>query len=242
MFVRPTFPRRLRLPRDRQELAILAGAVITLGMVWGFLALAGEIAEGDTRLLDERVLSWLRRPDNPGMLRGPDWLALGAQDITALGSPAVLGLTVLAVTGYLVLHRLYRYAGFIFVASVGGWWLQWGLKLVFARARPDVVPHLQQVLSASFPSGHALTSATVYLTLGALLMRIAEGRLAKYYCIATAMSVTFLVGCSRVILGVHYPTDVVGGWLMGMSWALLCWTIERFLERRAGLRKEHGTR
>jgi undecaprenyl-diphosphatase len=69
-------------------------------------------------------------------------------------------------------------------------------------------------------------------------MRIAETRLAKYYCMAIAMFVTFLVGASRVILGVHYPTDVVAGWLIGMSWALLCWIVERLLERRAGLRRE----
>ena len=112
------------------------------------------------------------------------------------------------------------------------------LKQVFQRARPDVVPHLREVMTLSFPSGHAMTSAAVYLTLGALLMRIAEGRLAKYYCIAIAMFVTFLVGVSRVFLGVHYPTDVVAGWLLGLSWALLCWVVERMLERRAGLKRE----
>ena len=100
------------------------------------------------------------------------------------------------------------------------------------------MPHLREVISSSFPSGHALTSAAVYLTLGALLMRIAEGRLAKYYCIAIAMFVTFLVGASRVVLGVHYPSDVVAGWLIGMTWALLCWVVERTLERRAGLKRE----
>jgi undecaprenyl-diphosphatase len=161
-----------------------------------------------------------------------------AEDITALGGPTVLGLAVLAVTGYLFLHGLYRNGLFIFIASAGGWVLNWVLKAGFARARPDVVPHLREVMSSSFPSGHALTSAAVYLTLGALLMTIAEGRLARYYCIAIAMFVTFLVGCSRVVLGVHYPTDVVAGWLIGLSWALLCWTADRLIERRAGLRQE----
>jgi undecaprenyl-diphosphatase len=52
------------------------------------------------------------------------------------------------------------------------------------------------------------------------------------------MVVTFLVGTSRVFLGVHYPTDVIAGWLIGMTWALLCWIVERLLERRAGLRRE----
>ena len=194
--------------------------------------------EGDTRQFDEWVLSALRQEADPGRLRGPWWLQAGAEDLTALGSPTVLGLTVLAVTGYLVLHGLYRNGLFIFIASAGGWVLNWLLKAAFERTRPDIVPHLREVMSSSFPSGHALTSAAVYLTLGALLMRIAEGRLAKYYCIAIAMLLTFLVGSSRVFLGVHYPTDVVAGWLIGMTWALLCWVIERTLERRAGLKRE----
>jgi undecaprenyl-diphosphatase len=225
-------------PRDRQELIILVGAVIVLGLVWTFIHLADKVSEGDTRQFDEWVLGAVRTGPDRATLRGPRWLQLGAEDVTALGSPTVLGLTVFAVTGYLLLHGLYKNGLFIFVASIGAGVLNWVLKAAFARARPDVVPHLREVMSSSFPSGHALTSAAVFLTLGALLMRIAEGRLAKYYCIATAMFVTFLVGSSRVLLGVHYPTDVVAGWLIGMSWALVCWTVERFLERRAGLRRE----
>ena len=217
---------------------ILAGAVLILALVWVFAALAGEVMEGDTRQFDEWVLSALRQEADPGRLKGPWWLQAGAEDLTALGSPTVLGLTVLAVTGYLLLQGLYRNGLFIFIASVGGWVLNWLLKAAFERTRPDIVPHLREVMSSSFPSGHALTSAAVYLTLGALLMRIAEGRLAKYYCIAIAMFLTFLVGSSRVFLGVHYPTDVVAGWLIGMSWALLCWVVERTLERRAGLKRE----
>lgn len=217
---------------------ILAGSVAVLALVWIFTTIADKVAEGDTRQFDEWVLSALRQESNPEVLKGPRWLKWGAEDITALGSPTVLGLTVLAVTGYLFLHGLYRNGLFIFTASVGGWLLNWTLKQVFARTRPSIVPHLREVVSSSFPSGHALTSAAVYLTLGALLMRIAEGRLAKYYCIATAMFVTFLVGSSRVLLGVHYPTDVLAGWVIGMSWALFCWIVERLLERRAGLRRE----
>ena len=229
---------RFRRPRDRQELVILVCAVSVLALLWIFATLADKVFEGDTRQFDEWVLGALRQDQDRSLIRGPRWLQWGAQDITALGSPTVLGLTVLAVTGYLLLHGLYRNGAFIFVASGGGWVLNWALKQLFARTRPDIVPHLREVTSSSFPSGHALTSAAVYLTLGALLMRIADGRLAKYYCIATAMFVTFLVGVSRVFLGVHYPTDVLAGWLIGMGWALLCWVVERVLERRAGLRRE----
>jgi undecaprenyl-diphosphatase len=163
---------------------------------------------------------------------------MAAFDITALGGPTVLGMTVLAVVGFLVLQGMYRNAAFVFVASVGGWMLNDLLKEVFARPRPQVVPHLRQVMSLSFPSGHALTSAAIFLTLGALLMRVAQSRLVKFYCMFIAMLATLLVGATRVYLGVHYPTDVLAGWLIGISWALFCWLLERSLERTAGLRKE----
>ena len=88
-------------------------------------------------------------------------------------------------------------------------------------------------MSLSFPSGHAMTSAAVYLTLGALLMRVADRRATKIYCMTCAMFLAGLVGVTRVYLGVHYPTDVLAGWLVGLSWALFCWLVERAIERGA---------
>jgi undecaprenyl-diphosphatase len=137
-----------------------------------------------------------------------------------------------------VLQGMYRHAAFVLAASAGGWLLTTALKTAFARPRPDVVPHLREVMTLSFPSGHALTSAAIYLTLGALLMRVADRRLTKFYCMAVAMLATLLIGGTRVYLGVHYPTDVLAGWLIGIAWALTCWLIERSIERKAGLRRE----
>ena len=93
-------------------------------------------------------------------------------------------------------------------------------------------------MTLSFPSGHALSSAAIFLTLGALLMRVADNRVTKFYCMAIAMTATLIVGATRVYLGVHYPTDVLAGWLIGISWALLCWLLERALDRKAGLKRE----
>lgn len=224
--------------RERPELSILLASLGVLILAIAFLSLANHVMAGNTREFDERILRALRSAEDPALPLGPAWLRSGAIDVTALGSVTILGLTVLSVTGYLFLHGLYRTGLFIFVASSGGWLLNWALKHAFDRTRPDIVPHLREVASSSFPSGHALTSAAVFLTLGALLMRLAERRLAKLYCIAIAMLATFLVGASRVFLGVHYPSDVVAGWLIGLSWALLCWIVERMLERRAGLQRE----
>jgi len=224
--------------RDRAELAFLLGGLLLLMSLLGFAQLSGLVLEGDTQQFDERVLSALRRADDPGSPIGPAWLRNAALDITALGGGWVLGLTVFAIVGFLFLQGMGRTALFVFIASVGGWVLNGALKELFQRPRPDVVPHLSEVLTLSFPSGHAMSSASVYLTLGALLMRIAERRVTKIYCMAIAALVTVLVGSSRVYLGVHYPSDVLAGWLVGLSWAVLCWIVERALERRTGMKRE----
>jgi undecaprenyl-diphosphatase len=224
--------------RERSELSVLLATLLVLALAQTFLFLAAQVLEGDTQTFDERILAALRKPDDPSVPIGPWWLRTSALDITALGSPTVLGLAVAAVCGYLVLQQLYRVAGFVAIASFGGWLLNDALKAAFSRTRPSIVPHLREVASESFPSGHALTSAAVFLTLGVLLMRVSERRLTKFYCLAVAMTAPLLVGLSRVFLGVHYPTDVLAGWLIGLSWALLCWVVERVLERRRGWKRE----
>jgi undecaprenyl-diphosphatase len=224
--------------RDRDELIILCAGIAVLLLLLVAMLLAGEVLEGETLKFDKRLLLALRNPQDPSVPIGPAWLAGAALDVTALGSATVLGLTVLAVAGFLILQGMWRTGLFVTVASGSAVVIQAGLKQFFQRARPEVVPHLREVMTMSFPSGHALTSAVVYLTLGALSMRIAERRVTKFYCMAMAMLVTVLVGASRVFLGVHYPTDVIAGWLIGLSWALLCWTIEHWLELRVGLTRE----
>jgi undecaprenyl-diphosphatase len=217
---------------------LLLGALALIVLAFLFFELAGDVLEGDTKAFDERVLRALRKDDDPAMPVGPRWLRIAALDVTALGSASVLGLSVAAVVGYLLLQRMHRTALFILAASLGGWFLNSGLKSIFQRPRPDVVPHLNEVMTLSFPSGHAMTSAAVYLTLGALLMRVSDRRLTKVYCMGVAMTATLLIGLTRVYLGVHYPTDVLAGWIIGLSWALVCWMLERILEARVGIRRE----
>ena len=227
-------------PRDRTELTILIGGIAILLLLVIFMKLASEVFEGETQSFDKKILLALRDPADLSHPIGPSWMVGASLDITSLGSATVLGLTVFAVAGFLLLQGLWRRALFVTAASFGGWFLNGALKQLFQRPRPDVVPHLREVMSMSFPSGHAMTSAAVYLTLGALSMHIAQRRLTKVYCMTMAMLATVLVGASRVYLGVHYPTDVLAGWLLGLSWALLCWMIERSLERRAGLKRERA--
>lgn len=207
-------------------------------LLMAFLFLASEVMEGETLAFDKKIVLALRKADDPSRPIGPVWMTGVLLDLTALGGSTVLGLVVVAVVGFLVLQTRYRTAFFIVTTAATGEVVSYAMKSVFSRERPTVVPHLREAFSSSFPSGHAMQSAIIYLTLGAMLMRIAEGRLTKIYCCTMAMLLTFLVGVSRVWLGVHYPTDVLGGWIVGLVWASICWLAAQRYEVSAGIRAE----
>jgi undecaprenyl-diphosphatase len=100
------------------------------------------------------------------------------------------------------------------------------------------VPHAAEVFTSSFPSGHSTMSAVVYLTLGALLALVEGRRRVRVFLVALGAVLTFLVGASRVYLGVHWPTDVLGGWTIGAGWALLWWLVAFRLQRRGAVERE----
>jgi undecaprenyl-diphosphatase len=172
--------------------------------------------------LDRAILTGLRSPTDPAIPIGPRWLPEAMTDITALGSATVLLLVCAAVTIYLLFSRRLRTALFVFAATTGGMILGILLKLVYARPRPQLVPHLVDVASSSFPSGHATDSAIVYLTLAALLARTVPEPASRIYIIGVAILLTLLIGVSRAYLGVHWPSDVAAGWTIGAAWALAC--------------------
>lgn len=213
-------------------MSVLGGVLVVAGGLFAFAKIAEEVVEGDTRAFDRAVLLALRNPADPSDPLGPRWLEEVARDVTALGSHVILGYVVLATMGFLALSR--RRAGALFVGAAvgGGMLLSSILKIGFARPRPDLVPHAVEVYTASFPSGHAMLSAVVYLTLGALLMRVEPHRRTKLYVLSLGVLTTLLVGISRVYLGVHWPTDVLAGWCAGAGWALLCWLAMIWLQRR----------
>jgi undecaprenyl-diphosphatase len=136
------------------------------------------------------------------------------------------------VAGFVAIRRQFHALGLLVAAIGGGLLLNLALKTLIDRARPEVVPHLMQETSASFPSGHSMLSAVVYITLGALLARLVEGIKLRVYILVVALLFTLLVGVSRAYLGVHYPTDILAGWTLGSLWAVICWLVVRFLQRR----------
>jgi undecaprenyl-diphosphatase len=139
----------------------LLGAVVISVLIYAFAALAGEVMEGDTGALDEKILRALRQADDPSRPIGPAWLEVALSDVTALGGPTVIFLVVGAVVGFLCLQTRYRTALVIAAAAASGEVVNQFLKQLFMRPRPSVVPHLRDVASASFPSGHAMESAIV---------------------------------------------------------------------------------
>ena len=197
------------------------------GGLFLFLSLTGEVLEGETHAFDEQILLWLRVPGNLSTPIGPYWMTHAVGDITALGGTTVLFLMTLLATIYLLLARRKAIAIFMFLSIVGGWLLSAVLKLGVARPRPDIVPHLVEVHDLSFPSGHAMLSAVTYLTLSALLSRAEQYRSTRIFLLGTGIFLTLMIGLSRVYLGVHYPTDVLGGWCAGAIWAACCWMVSR---------------
>ena len=205
---------------------------ITAGALFAFAKLGEEVVEGDTRAFDEYVLLALRTSGNPADPIGPRWFEEMMRDFTALGGTGVLLIVTLAVTGYLIIARKRSFALTVTVSVITGMLLSQTLKWGFARPRPDLVPALARVYTHSFPSGHAMVSAVVYLTLGVLLARTPIRTAIKAYLLFVAILLTLIVGISRVYLGVHWPSDVLAGWAGGAAWALLCWLATLWLKSR----------
>ena len=171
-----------------------------------------------------------RTSGNATAVIGPAWLQEAARDITSLGSVVVLMVTTLAVAGYLFLSGRHGVAWLMLIAVLGGLMLNNLLKFAFARPRPLLVAHGARVFTTSFPSGHATLSAITYLTIGALLAQAFPSFPVNLYFMSLATFLTVLVGASRVYLGVHYPTDVIGGWCIGAAWAIGCWALMAWLQ------------
>lgn len=216
----------------REIVAVAAFLGIALALL-AFIEITDEVTEGEgeVRWFDDGLLLALRTSD-PSDPIGPRWFEETVAEITALGGFGVLALVTLLVVGFLAMQRKWGNVALVLVATIGGTLISEGLKVGFSRPRPDLVAHVVDVTSMSFPSGHAMLSAVTYLTLGALLARSQEQRHVRGYILGAAILVTLLIGVSRVYLGVHWPTDVLAGWCLGAAWALICWVVATLIMRR----------
>jgi undecaprenyl-diphosphatase len=203
-------------------------AVVVAGASCFFLLVAMVVSAG-TPGFDDEILRGLRSPDDPAVPNGPRWLTGTMRDVTALGGYTVLTLLSLAAAGYFAVRQKWAAVVRVVAAGVGAAMCD-AVKLVFARPRPAVVSHLDEVSTASFPSSHAAASAAVYLTL-ALVFAGRRPRVRRFL-LTVAVLLSLLVGFSRVFLGVHFPTDVLGGWAVGVGWAAVCEMVAVWLRSR----------
>ena len=205
-----------------------------LGLVFGvallafaFAQLGSEVLEGETRSFDLHALQTAAslRSSHGG-------LTAIMRDLSGMGSIVVLTLVTVATVGYLALVNA-RAAAIVVASAVGsGAVLVSVFKATFGRLRPDIAFAALQESSLSFPSGHASMSAIVYLTLGTLIASTRIKWSQRLYIFGVAALLTTLVGVSRVALGVHWATDVLGGWALGAAWAMAWLVLAQYLGRR----------
>lgn len=225
-----TQPRRRsyrELLRARWTLLAALGTVA----IGAFLKLTSELAEGELDAFDRaalsRVIAW-RTPALNGI----------AVDLTALGSATVVTLIVCIAVAFFALARLWGSVSQLVIAAIGGAMISSMLKQVLERERPPELGRLVHVASFSYPSGHSLQSAAVYLTLAILIARRHSQPLAHKLVFVLALALAGAIGSSRAYLGVHYPSDITAGLLLGAGWALLVSAVFSFLRGTGNLPTE----
>lgn len=199
-------------------------ALIAAAICWQIFAvlavLAVLVVSGRSAGVDDLGLLAFRRL--PGLeLRGPEWLAEAARDMTALGGVLLRHLFAVCALGVLAMLHLRREAVVLFVTITVGWGMDLLLKQGFARPRPDVVPHLVAADGSSFPSGHSFNAAVVYVSIGLVFAAMSRRSPVRRTIIGAAIAVSLLAGISRVMLGVHYPSDVMARAMGGAGWTFL---------------------
>jgi len=221
--------------------AISPVIVLTLG-AGGFYVLASGVSRGRTDGIDTSILLAFRKARDLNDPIGPLWLEEAVRDITALGGLVVSAMAIVLMWAIDMLFRRPRAALYHLAAILAGLGATFWLKDLFDRPRPDLVPHHARILTNSFPSGHAATAAMAHLTIGAFIARNCARPRFKALALGSACALTFLVGVSRVYLGVHWPTDIVAGWTLGGSWALAAWMLEGSLRRSGFVEPVRGER
>jgi undecaprenyl-diphosphatase len=195
--------------------------------IFAFLKLGAEVVEGDTLAFDQRLLQLAQ-----SLRINHAWIGPVMRDLSGLGSTIVLTLVTVGTVFYLALFSSQRLAALVAVSVSSGTLLVGWFKAGFGRIRPDLSYAEISVPGLSFPSGHATMSAIVFLTIGALISATRRRASERVYILLAAGLMTFLVGLSRVALGVHWVTDVMGGWAFGSAWAVFwLWLVSRMSRR-----------
>lgn len=215
------------ITHDSKQLLIFFSVSL---LIFLFVQLAGYVMAGGTSSVDEQIVLAFRTATDLSDPIGPKWVEEMMRDVTALGGVGMLVFMTFCVLVYLLMDGYKKAALVLLLGIATGMLVSFSLKYGFTRPRPDLVPHGSFVYTSSFPSGHAMMSALVYFSLAGLLSQLQFRRSVKSYFFFLAFILTISIGISRVYLGVHWPTDVLAGWMVGSGWALLTYFIARYLK------------
>jgi undecaprenyl-diphosphatase len=206
---------------------VLAGGIAAVLGTAAFAWLAAHVQAGRTQAFDVAVLDYLALHRTPMMEQA-------MLEITFLGTGLVV-LVIVAVAATFLWLSTHRYsATLLLVATAGGLVLNNVLKLGFSRPRPHIFAWGTHVMSSSFPSGHAMSAAVVYGTVAYLAARLQRRRLSRIITMLVAAFMIAIISFSRLYLGVHYPSDVAAGIVVGLAWAGFCMATLEGLQRMRG--------
>ena len=191
---------------------LAAGLAISAFVIWAFAELADGVVEGESRRFDRAGLLWIHA-------HSPEWLEGPMRFVTALGYYWVVLPLLIATVSAFYLKGWRLSAHLLLVSTVGGFLLTTVLKGVFGRARPEFFDTGYTASFYSFPSGHATVAVGFYGTLTLILAYRLSG-FARWAVVACGVSLVLLIGFSRLYLGVHYPTDVLAGFLAAPLWVI----------------------
>jgi undecaprenyl-diphosphatase len=194
---------------------VVAGGLLAVLGAWGFVALAEKVRQGSTQVFDDAVLHWM------GQHRVA-WVERVVLEVTPLGTAVVVGVIVV-VAGLFLINTDHRLSALLLlIATGGGIVLNTILKVIFSRPRPQIFEWATYATSSSFPSGHAMSAAIVYSTVAYLVARLERRLWARWLTMLGTMLLVLVICFSRVYLGVHYPSDVLAGVIVGLAWAGFC--------------------
>lgn len=195
--------------------------LLPVAAIFGFLGLAFYVVSDGSSSIDTALVMLFRDPSDPSMPIGPAWFREMMRDLTALGSFIGLGTATVIAAMTLRLCGQRRLAigllASVFLATVASTLL----KLAFGRERPDIVEHAALTFTASFPSGHAFLAAVVLLSIASFVGIASRRADIARLCLWVAWGLMIAIGLSRIYLGVHWPSDVLGGWCLGVAWSSL---------------------
>lgn len=195
--------------------------LVPIAAAFGFIGLAALIGSGHSFDFDRSLVLFFREAGDPSTPIGPAWLREAMRDVSGLGSFVGLGMMTLCATLTLWLCGFRHLAVGLALSVIAATLVSTGLKMAIGRERPDIVEHTALTFTASFPSGHAFLSAVTLLSIAGFIGLASHRRDITRVCLWLAWFMIIMIGVSRVYLGVHWPTDVIAGWCLGIAWSSL---------------------